>query len=1181
MSIPGSANPLFIGAAAGAAAAYQIDRSVRLNSSDSSYFSRTPSFAGDSSSFTFSCWFKGGNFSSEKVIFSAGPDANNRSVLLFSSNNLYFQSRTGGSLNVNLYTSAVFRDPAGWLHIVLSCQSGSQKIYINGTEAASATSTSSTQINTKNLHAIGCQSYDQYGLLDAYLAEVYLIDGQALAATDFGEYDDNNVWQPKAYGGNYDTPVDQSATWSNLVSTSSTLRTGSGAFAYGALSTIFDGDLSTGVGTTSGNLTLSFSSGISTSNSTVEVYVYHVYSATITAGGNTYTTNSGSAGTTQWVKVTGVSGTITQIAVNGSGSVGTCGGIKIDGKLLVDSGLTANPSNNGFYLKFADNSSNAALGTDSSGQNNTFTVHNLTAGEGKIYSSGISIPEGGGFLSGRSPGDAFDGSTSTFTMGANTSTSVRWTYNASFGLSGAVEIYPVGAAMTVTFDDGRTSVTAAADQYTQISSAVDFTWFNVYQGAGLRGNLAAIKVGGVVLADNDANTSQTWSSSSSGYHAGAGSAFDGNLTTSSFATGGANANAYVDITAINASKVEVYISAYGSGSAGAYYYCRQTDGTQHTYTISSSGTSLGWITVYDGSQISINRLGGARNSSGAAGSAQYGWKVDGVLLVNSGTAGFDPSGIDSLIDTPTNYDDGTNVGGNYCTLNPLTATSDFTASDGNLKGSESVNTGGCLGTMAFPSTGKWYFEVVFDSVPGYNHVGIATAESDCITNNANPGYDTTNEFTYWQNGSKTNNVAYGDSFAANDVIGVAFDADAESLVFYKNGVSQGVNATGLSGTYFPFIPGYYDYTCVVNFGQRAFAYPVSGYKSLCTTNLPEPLIPDPSTAFDVALWAGNSSTQTISGLNLSPDFLWIKVRSNDISHYLGNTVAGINKNLESNNTAAEVTNNSYGYISATTSDGFSLTSGILVNGSGKTYVGWAWDAGTSTVSNTDGSITSQVRASQTNGISIATYTGTGAAGSVGHGLNSQPHFVIIKNRDTADAWYCQHVGTGLGSGRLRLNTSDANSTAYAASYWNSTAPTNSVVNLGTSEFVNGNGEDLIMYCFTPVNQFSSFGSYVGNGSADGPFVFTGMRPRWIMIKASSSVSYGNWVIHDTTRSTFNVSNKNLYANLTNAEDTTYSIDILSNGFKIRSSAYDAHNGNNKTYTYLAFATHPLKTARAR
>ena len=317
---------------------------------------------------------------------------------------------------------------------------------------------------------------------------------------------------------------------------------------------------------------------------------------------------------------------------------------------------------------------------------------------------------------------------------------------------------------------------------------------------------------------------------------------------------------------------------------------------------------------------------------------------------------------DSLLDTPTDYEaDSGNPGGNYCTLNPLTATTNFVATDGNLKGTMSGGTGGCLGTMAFPKTGKWYFEVVFDSVPGYNHVGIATAKSNCIVSSANPGYDTTNEFTYWQNGSKTNNVAYGATFAANDVIGVAFDADAGSLVFYKNGTSQGVNATGLFDTYFPFIPGFASFTSVANFGQRPWAQtPPTGYKALCTFNFPDPSIIDSSTVFDAVAYAGNSgdglsTTQDIA-MGFSPDLVWIKPRSVTGTSQLFDQIRGAGIRLHSDNSNSESTK--IQTLSQFNSDGFRVNGDNSVNDVGVNYISWNWDAGSSNTSVSANTLTS-------------------------------------------------------------------------------------------------------------------------------------------------------------------------------------------------------------------------------
>jgi hypothetical protein len=369
----------------------------------------------------------------------------------------------------------------------------------------------------------------------------------------------------------------------------------------------------------------------------------------------------------------------------------------------------------------------------------------------------------------------------------------------------------------------------------------------------------------------------------------------------------------------------------------------------------------------------------------------------------------------------------------------------------------------------------------------------------------------------------------------------------------------------------------------MNFGQRPFAYtPPTGYVSLCTTNLPEPTIADGSTAFDVALWTGNGGTQTISGLNLSPDFVWIKDRSQSSDYALFDIVRGATKRLRSNQTYAEDTNS--GYLTSFNSDGFSIGSHAAVNYNNAANVGWVWDAGTSTVSNTDGSITSQVRANPTAGISIVSYTGNNASsGTIGHSLNAKPGMIIVKRRGTGgNDWGVYHSALGATKNIDLNNTGGASTTSGT---WNNTEPTSSVFTVGTFNMVNAS-DTYIAYCFAPVEGFSAMGSYVGNGSADGPFVSLSFSPALVIIK-SSSVGVGSWMLYDNTRGSSNLNNKKLAANLSGAENnsnlggTSLGLDFLSNGFKNRNDGGLNHNSSGHTYIYIAFAEHPFKTARAR
>ena len=555
------------------------------------------------------------------------------------------------------------------------------------------------------------------------------------------------------------------------------------------------------------------------------------------------------------------------------------------------------------------------------------------------------------------------------------------------------------------------------------------------------------------------------------------------------------------------------------------------------------------------------------------------WTVNN-LSVASG------AGNDSLIDTPTNYEASSgNNGGNYCTMNPL-AIGSFTLSNGNL---DIVSTGSyakALSTFGM-SSGKWYYESTINVVNQYNCLGIAN--SNAFFKLTEYAGQSNTDWTYLGDGRKVSNAgrtSYGSSYSSGDIVGVAFDADAGTLTFYVNGVSQGTAFTGLtSGPYFPVViddSNSNQTNQSLNFGQRPFAYtPPTGYKSLCTTNLPDPTIADGSTAMDVLTWSGSGGNRSFSSFSLSPDLVWIKQRnqSYSVGHQIYDIVrgAGSLKQLDSSNTTAEGGGNTddYGYLSSFDSAGFSVTSGSIgsdyVNKSGVTYVGWAWDGGTTTATNTDGSITSNVRANQSAGFSIVSYTGDGSGtDTIGHGLNDAPSLVITKSRGTTGSW---RVFTDVGgTWKLgNLNNTDAFVNATVS------APTSSVFSIDG----NSNASTThIAYCFAPVSQYSAFGVYTGNGSSDGPMVFTGFRPRWILIKNSSTSEY--WRLYDTERSTENVMDDMLMPNDSAAETTSTVniLDALSNGFKLRGT-HSSTNGSGNTIIYAAFAEHPFKTARAR
>jgi hypothetical protein len=333
-------------------------------------------------------------------------------------------------------------------------------------------------------------------------------------------------------------------------------------------------------------------------------------------------------------------------------------------------------------------------------------------------------------------------------------------------------------------------------------------------------------------------------------------------------------------------------------------------------------------------------------------------------------------------------------------------------------------------------------------------------------------------------------------------------------------------------------------------------------------------VPDGRVAMAATTYTGTGVARSVSNavntVSFAPDFVWIKDRTTAYSHILFDTIRGAGNYLISNGTLVETTDTNY--MSAFTSTGFSVGTSAVSNGNTENYVGWQWKAGGTAVSNTAGTITSSVSANPTAGFSIVTYTGTGPTATVGHGLGVAPSFIIIKSRSNSDNWYAYHSSIG---NTVSLNPNLSDSAYTSSTYWNNTSPTASVFTIGT--IPSQSAWTYVAYCWAPVAGYSAFGSYTGNGSTDGPFIYTGFRPRWIMVKSSSAVE--SWYVWDTARDAYNVASAQLYPNLSNAEASAVSIDANSNGFKCRSAT--VVNASSATYIYAAFAENPLKYANAR
>jgi len=552
---------------------------------------------------------------------------------------------------------------------------------------------------------------------------------------------------------------------------------------------------------------------------------------------------------------------------------------------------------------------------------------------------------------------------------------------------------------------------------------------------------------------------------------------------------------------------------------------------------------------------------------------------------------------DSMSDVPTLTDEDT---ANFATLNPLD-NNGVALTEGNLTGVIAVNEN--VSATIAPTSGKWYWEVyVVDNTNPY--IGIKKTESN-TTGFTGEAVGINNAGDIYFNGSLQPKDGLP-GFSNTNIVGIALNVDAQKIWWSKNGQWYTADAAGESAIASSEVAAGnngYDYSSQItnakpyvgssasngsvtlNFGQRPFSYtPPTGFLKLNTFNLPDSSIVDGSEYFNTVTYTGDGvSGRQITGVEFSPDFVWGKVRSQAYNNWLYDTVRGATLGLKSNATSTELTTPVNGYVSSFDADGFTATSGSSdvnnLNQSGQTYVAWNWKAGGTSVSNGDGSITSSVSANPTAGFSIVSYTGNGSDGAtVGHGLSTAPEIVLIKGRSLVSDWflfgYPNNPAFTTDGSHVKLNTSAAmvNSTVHELSIGSS------VLTMVDSGSINYNTAQFIAYAFYSVEGYSKFGSYTGNGSTNGPFVYTGFRPAFVMIKRTNST--GNWTIIDNKREGYNVDNDALLANSSAAETTTDYLDILSNGFKLRSTA-GVVNASGSTYIFMAFAENPFKNSLAR
>jgi hypothetical protein len=578
------------------------------------------------------------------------------------------------------------------------------------------------------------------------------------------------------------------------------------------------------------------------------------------------------------------------------------------------------------------------------------------------------------------------------------------------------------------------------------------------------------------------------------------------------------------------------------------------------------GTNGFYLNFSDNSGITAATLGKDYSGNG------NNWTPNN-LSVTAGT------GNDSFVDSPTNYGTDTGVGGeirgNYATLNNTDAHSSATILNGSLQtysASSAYHTVRCTQAMM---SGKWYGEAlvggdwlgtfgIASTLPLITSFADAQFTSAYVILNNGAGIRSTRS-----NGTDTNSRT---ADAANYIWQVAFDADTNKLWLGRNNTwfGGGNPSTGTTPTYTVTSGVIYAMMAsggngsgqpmYLNFGQRPFAYTApTGFKALCATNLPTPNVKNPTQYMNAVTYTGTGSTRSLTGVGFTPDLTWIKNRNSTESHKWTDSVRGTSKSLISNTTGDEVSESG---VTSFDTDGFtigSVTSGY--NTLNNTYVGWNWKKGS------------------ISGFDIVTYTGNGTNRTISHALGAVPHFMIVKARTTASTdqgWAMYHRNLTSAAYYKRLDGDPAGSQTLDATVWNSTAPTSTVFSVGTNALVNTNNDTYVAYLFTEVVGFSRFGSYVGNSAADGPFVWCGFRPKFVMVMNTGSTGYN---MFDSIRSTYNLNDGALNPGQNASESTGRGVlDFVSNGFKIRNADSQI---NTETYIFAAFAESPFKYSRGR
>jgi len=1230
-------NNILAGAAgSGGADAYEIERSLRFEPGDSAYLDRTPSSAGSNTTWTLSTWVK--KTGNDNHIFGAGAgNTPGRFGFGFNGSDKIFAFIIASNSTVfSITTDAVFRDPAGWYHIVLIADTGNStqadrfKIYVNGVlQSVSGTlmpSGQNTFVNTTAAHTFGRRSYTASDYFDGYLADVHFIDGQALAATDFGEEDDNGVWQPIEYAGTYDQLLDQSEVWSdNFVETTITnptrafngnLAQGSQRAAVGSYvkweaPTALSGDIVVYQSVTSGGASSIVCDLLAADNSTV---LYTNTNSSVTNNGTVYQHSFSNTSGVKYVKV----------VENGGSSYTNFNGISVDGELLVDTGVSV--ASNGFHLDFSDNSSNAALGTDSSGNNNTWTVNNIsTTSFDAVGNSSHVGPGNVTFFKPATYYNLFAIDTNNVSSNPGNAALARFNFSA-LGLT---------APATITFDSyeqgGGGWTTVSSNIYTDAGTVT-----SSYTSSGnTRSNTVNIPAGATYF-----EIPGSYNSSVSAYSNGINNLVWGGTSyqhvgpeeidslidtpTNYTASSGNNGGNYATWNPLGGSS-----STYGTFSQGNLQASLPASGKSVFQTIFpqsgkwyveidfvSGGGAGGGLRMGIINENNINQdLGSTANS--------WAYLADGRTYHNGSAPSYGVSSApgDKLM-MALDIDAGKLWFGKDGTWmasgNPSAGTNPSHTFTAGQKMSFSVQSGGGTTQVVNANWGQrpWAY------TPPTNFLSLCTQNlDDPLIADPSTAFDVLT----WEGQSGSGSRDFRGLSFTPDLAWVKTRSQGYTHVLWDSVRGPGVNKelqtdnTNQEGQANTAVSGYIDAFVDGGFNTTAGTTDNDYFNRQSTTYV--------SWAWD----AGDSNTSISAGsLNTSvynTSRTWsdgIANQSSDFDQAATNAFNGnrSNKLRTSGNNVLVTLNFSpaltvastielLGEDAATadfnytvTVDGTTTTkdvgqgqpatfnvSGSLTqitfsnnNGGGRTYLEWIKVDGKELIDSNATppnvpSIASTCRANQTAGISITSFTGNGSANqTVAHNLNAKPSLVIYKDRDAATAW--RVIPTFINDGHyLALNDTNEIVTTSGSYFGTNTSSVLGITG-SNSGIINASGNNILALAFSPVEGFSAFGTYEGNNNSDGPFLYTGFRPAFFLVKNVDAAQ--TWNIYDSSRDIDNAVTKGLQPNNSNVEySTTDRCDFLSNGIKIKSSGGTVPNLSGNTYIYAAFAEHPFKTARAR